>query len=211
MRTCSPLTTHRAAVHEEGIPNGFRIRRNGHTMNAHMVSFRDVGSTVWGAALLLFTLSTFGCAYYGFSGANIPSHLETIAIPIAEDNTSNPVPTLDRDLTNRLTDQFVSRTGFSLENNEPDADAVLTARIRRYSNQPTGVSGDERATRNRVQIDVDIRYYDQVRDSTMLSQTFTGSENYDPNQSGLNGERQAAQVAIERVAEDIFTSATSNW
>lgn len=149
--------------------------------------------------------------YYGFSGATIPSHLETIAIPIAEDNTSSPVPTLDRDLTNLLTEQFVDRTSLSLENSEADADAVLSARIRGYSNQPTGVSGDERATRNRVQIDVQIRYQDQVNDSTMVNQTFSGSENYDPNESGLNGERQAARIAIEQVAEDIFTTATSNW
>jgi len=152
-----------------------------------------------------------GCAFYSFSGASIPSHLDTIAIPLADDNTSNPVPSLGRDLTNLLTDQFVGRTRLSLNNNEPDADAVLTTRITGYANQPTGVSGQERASTNTVRVRVAVRYYDQIEDSTMVDESFTGSADYDPVEAGLDGERQAARLALERVSEDIFTTATSNW
>lgn len=187
------------------------MRRTQRSFLSILVPLWARAPSVVGSVLLGLALGTSGCAYYGFTGANIPSHLETLAIPIAEDNTSSPVSTLGRDLTNHLTDQFINRTSLSLENSEPDADVVLTARIRGYSNQPTGVSGDERATRNRVQVEVQVRYYDQVNDSTMVNEAFTGSANYDPNQSGLNGERQAARLAVEQVAEDIFTSATSNW
>ncbi|MFO8099628.1 MAG: LptE family protein [Salinibacter sp.] len=152
-----------------------------------------------------------GCAFYSFTGASIPSRLDTISIPLAEDNTSNPVTSLGRDLTNLLTDQFVGRTRLSLNNNEPDADAVLTARIQQYTNEPTGVSGDEQASTNSVQIRIQARYYDQVEDSTLVDQSFTGSADYDPSEAGVAGEREAAQLALERAAEDIFTSATSNW
>ncbi|PSQ68259.1 MAG: hypothetical protein BRD35_05660 [Bacteroidetes bacterium QH_7_62_13] len=174
----------------------------------------SIASSRWGlirGVTVLLVLSLTGCAYYGFSGASIPSHLETIAIPIAEDNTSSPVPTLGRDLTDLLTDQFVGRTSLSLNNNETNADAVLQARITGYSNEPTGVSGEERATVNSVEIRVQARYYDQVEDSTMVEQGFTGSAEYDPTEAGLNGERQAARVALERVGEDIFNTATSDW
>jgi len=152
-----------------------------------------------------------GCAYYGFTGASVPSHLETIAIPIAEDNTSSPLTNLGRDLTNILTERFVGRTNYSLNNNETNADAVLQTRITGYSNQPTGVSGDEQATTNEVRIRVQARYYDQLRDSTMVDQSFTGTATYNPAEAGLSGEQQAAQVALERVGEDIFTTATSDW
>ena len=151
-----------------------------------------------------------GCAFYGFSGASIPSHLNSIAVPIAADNTASPIATLGRDLTNRLTDRFTGRTRLSLNNNESEADAVLTTRIRSYSNTPTGVSGEERATSNEVRIEVDVRYYDQVKDSTMLDQSFTGTTTYDPAQ-GLGREEEAARTALENVADDIFTTATSDW
>ncbi|MFB6098215.1 MAG: LPS assembly lipoprotein LptE, partial [Salinibacter sp.] len=82
------------------------------------------------ALLLLFGTSLLsGCAFYSFSGANIPSHLETIAIPIAQDNTSNPVNRLGTNLTDLLTDRFVDRTSLSLTTNDAAADAILTARI----------------------------------------------------------------------------------
>mgnify|MGYP006278581063 CR=1 FL=1 len=181
--------------------------------NDHTARTRGIGGQVSGLVgrlLLALTLTLSGCAFYSFTGASIPSHLQTIAVPIAEDNTSSPVPSLGSDLTNLITDQFVDRTSLSLNNNETNADAVLSSRILRYTNQPTGVSGDERATTNSVQIQVQVRYVDQVRDSTMLEQRFTGSAEYDPGR-GIGAEEEAARLALERVAEDIFTTATSNW
>ena len=164
------------------------------------------------ALLLLFgTSSLSGCAFYSFTGANIPSHLETIAIPIAQDNTSSPLNTTGSDLTGLLTDRFVDRTSLSLTTNDTEADALLTARIQRYTNQPTGVSGDERATTNEVRITVQVRYIDQKKDKELVSQTFTGTATYNPAEAGLQGERQAAQNALQNVADDIFSTSTSDW
>ena len=164
------------------------------------------------ALLLLFgTSSLSGCAFYSFTGANIPSHLETIAIPIAQDNTSSPLNTTGSDLTGLLTDRFVDRTSLSLTTNDTEADALLTARIQRYTNQPTGVSGDERATTNEVRITVQVRYIDQKKDKELVTQTFTGTATYNPAEAGLQGERQAAQNALQNVADDIFSTSTSDW
>ena len=164
------------------------------------------------ALLLLFgTSSLSGCAFYSFTGANIPSHLETIAIPIAQDNTSSPLNTTGSDLTGLLTDRFVDRTSLSLTTNDTEADALLTARIQRYTNQPTGVSGNERATTNEVRITVQVRYIDQKKDKELVTQTFTGTATYNPAEAGLQGERQAAQNALQNVADDIFSTSTSDW
>ncbi|WP_233993929.1 LptE family protein [Salinibacter altiplanensis] len=161
--------------------------------------------------LLLGVGSLSGCAVYSFSGASIPSGLETISIPIAQDNTSSPVNRLGTDLTDQLTDRFVNRTSLSLTTDDAGADALLRARVQRYTNEPTGVSGDERATTNQVTLRVQVRYVDQTQDEELLNQTFSGSANYDPVEAGLDGERQAIQNALENVADDIFSTATSNW
>jgi len=164
------------------------------------------------ALLLLLGAGTLsGCAVYSFSGASIPSHLETISIPIAQDNTSSPLNTMGNDLTDLLTDRFVDRTSLSLTTDDAGADALLTARIQRYTNEPTGVSGDERATTNQVTIQVQVRYVDQTEDEELVNETFSGSANYNPVEAGLDGERQAALNALENVADDIFSTATSNW
>jgi hypothetical protein len=161
--------------------------------------------------LIAFAASLPACTVYSFSGASIPSHLETIAIPIIQDNTASPVDRMGTDLTDLLTNRFVDRTRLSLTTNDSDADALLTARIQRYTNRPTGVSGDERATTNEVTIEVQVRYVDQAEDEEILNQTFTGQSSYNPAEAGLTGEQQAAQNALENVADDIFSSATSTW
>lgn len=162
-------------------------------------------------ACIVCLLATSSCAYYSFSGATIPSQLNTISIPLAVDNTISPVNTLDQDLTSMLTDRFVGQTRLSLETNEQEADALLQVRIQSYDNAPSSVGGDEQASRNRVTLRVAVTYLDQVDDEELLSQTFSSFGEYDPASDGIEGERTAAQTALENIADDIFTAATSNW
>lgn len=159
-----------------------------------------------GLALLLS-----GCAFYSFSGAAIPSHLQTIAIPLTIDNTTNPVGGLGTRLSDLLVDRFVNQTRLALTANENQADVVLNTRITQYNNQPATVSGDAQAAVNRVRITVEARYYDQVQDTARVAQDFSAFADYDPTTAGLDGERQAAVQALEQVADNIFSTATSNW
>ena len=158
---------------------------------------------------LLSTVVLKGCAYYSFTGASIPENLNTIAIPLVVDNSINTIPSLSDELTELLVNRFVNQTRLSLVPNESDADAVLNAEIQRYSNAPSSVSGDETAVRNRVTISVSIIYTDQVDDKELLNRTFSNFEEYDP--LNLSDEEVAARAALESVADDIFTAATSNW
>lgn len=161
--------------------------------------------------LLLAGLSLPGCAYYSFTGASIPEHLASVAVPLAIDETSSPLTTLDETLTRLLVDRFVGQTRLRLETDEAEADAVLLAAIERYANEPAAVSGDEQAEINRVTLTVRVRYLDQVEERTALERTFTGFGEYDPVAEGLAGEQAAAGLALERIADDIFSAATSNW
>lgn len=164
----------------------------------------------WAALAFLSVLLT-GCAYYSFSGASIPSHLQSIAIPQVSDNSASPLTTLDDGLTDLLVERFVRQSRLSFASAETDADAVLNAQIEGYRNEPTSVTGQERATLNRVTITVSVRYYDRVNEEVLMSSSFSGSEEYDPVAEGLDGERRAAASALEDIADDVFTQATSNW
>lgn len=151
------------------------------------------------------------CGYYSFTGASIPEHLRSVAVPLAVDETSSPLTTMDELLTRLLIERFVGQTRLSLETNEADADAVLAATIVRYVNEPAAVTGDEQAALNRVNITVAVRYLDRVRDETVLERTFTSFGEYDPLEEPLEGEQAAAGLALERIADDIFSAGTSNW
>ncbi len=155
-------------------------------------------------------ISLAGCGYYSFTGATIPTHLNTIAIPLVIDNSINTIPSLGDELTERLVNRFVRQTRLSLTPNEDEADAVLTVEIQRYNNAPSSISGEERAARNRVTISVSVVYQNQAEEKELLRRTFSNFEEYDPL-LGIDEETNAALAALENVADDIFTAATSNW
>ena len=152
---------------------------------------------------------TQGCGIYSFSGATIPEHVGTIAIPQVEDNSLSTIIALDERLTHLLIDRFVRQTRLSLEPRDDEADALLQVEITRYVNAPTSVSSDERATRNRVTVTVSVTYSDQVENRPFLTRTFSGFEEYDPFDT--TAEEAAAVASLEKIADDIFTAATSNW
>ena len=151
-----------------------------------------------------------GCSYYSFSGASIPAHLTSIAIPLAEDNSLSPLTVLDEELTELLIDRFVRQTRLVLAAEEEEADIVLTSLISRYTNAPTAVSGQEKAQFNRVTITISARYHNRV-DDDVLERTFSNFDDYDPLEGGLEAEENAALAALENIADDLFTAATSNW
>ena len=163
------------------------------------------------AALLAAAVGLGGCTYYSFTGASIPAHLETIAIPIVEDNSVSPLTGLNDLFTEMLSDRFVDQTRLSLEPDEAEADVVLQATIDRYVNQPASVGAGEQAAQNRVSISVSVRYFDHVEEEELLARTFSGTAEYSPAEQGLQGEQEAAELALDLIADDIFTAATSNW
>ncbi|MCY4232130.1 MAG: LPS assembly lipoprotein LptE [Bacteroidetes bacterium] len=166
--------------------------------------------TLSSIALVGAVLIASGCAYYSFSGVSIPSNLTTIAIPLAEDNSTAPLALLDESLTELMIDRFVRQTRLTLIEDQDEADLLLTAQITRYTNAPTSVTGQERAQFNRITISVSAQYLNQT-DDNVLERSFSGFEDYDALEGGLEAEELAALVALEIIADDLFIAATSNW
>lgn len=152
------------------------------------------------------------CGTYSFTGTALPPHVETIAIPIFTDQTRSGIPNLSETVTELLIDRFVNQTRLRLGASEAESDTILSGSVTGYRNQPSAVSGNEQATVNRVNITVSARYFDRVKNVEMVSErTFTSFAEYDPVADGIQGESDAANAALQQIADDIFTAATSNW
>ena len=186
------------------------VRGQGAGIRSHMAG----GGVIHLATLCLlfsvFCLLNTSCGIYSFTGASIPEHLRTVAVPLAEVRAQGAAVDLDRQLTDALIERFADRTRLSLEPDEEAADVVLRATIQRYTITPVAVTGDEIASLNRVTLVVDIQYRDKVQDEDRLNRSFTASADYDPAE-GAAGEAAAATLALEQIAGDVFTAATSNW
>ena len=147
---------------------------------------------------------------YSFSGASIPDHLETVAVPIAEDRSGGGPPGVEGLLTDALVGLFGDRSRLALVTSEDDADAVVRATIERYAVAPAAVTGDDLAGVNRVSLAVRVVVRDRVENRDLLDRSFTATEDFAPG-DGLQGESDAAAAALEQVARDAFTAATSDW
>jgi hypothetical protein len=160
------------------------------------------------AAVTMVALA--GCGYYSLTGTALPEHLRTVAIPLVEDRAAGSVPDLDRGLTDALIERFADRSRLRLETDEGVADLVVRAVIERYQIDPVAVTGDERASLNRLTVALGVVAEDRVQERDRVRRTFTASVDYDPA-AGPAGESEAAARAIERLADDVFTASSSDW
>lgn len=168
--------------------------------------------TLAGFAIIFLVGAGSGCGSYSFTGSALPPHVETISIPIFEDQTRSGIPNLSDSITELLIDRFINRTRLRMAANTIDSDTILSGSVLRYRNQPAAVGGEETATVNRVNITVTARFEDRVKGRDMVPErTFTAFGEYDPVADGIEGENVAAADALRQIADDIFTAATSNW
>ena len=159
--------------------------------------------------LMVFGLFS-GCTYYSFSGASISESLRTIAISGFEDQSNSGQPALGEVLTQELINKFTRQTRLRLSQDEYAADVVLRGQIRTYSNLPTAVSGTEQVTKHRVTIEITATYINQQEQKEVFQRSFSQSAEYDPNSTGKS-EYDTAKEALEKIANDVFTAATSDW
>jgi len=169
-------------------------------------------TTLAGFAVIALGVAGSGCSSYSFTGTTLPPHVETISIPVFEDQSRSGIPNLSDSITELLIDRFINRTRLRMAASVTDSDTILSGSVLRYRNQPAAVGGEEQATVNRVNITITARFEDRVKGRDMVPErTFTAFGEYDPVADGIEGENVAADEALRQIADDVFTAATSDW
>ena len=82
--------------------------------------------------LFLFIITSVinftGCFSYSFTGASVPKHLKSIAIPISEDRSGSGQPGLSEMLTNSLIQKFIDDNTLQVTD-KSKANAILNCSI----------------------------------------------------------------------------------
>lgn len=164
-------------------------------------------------SLLLSMVFFSGCLRYSFSGASIPEGVNSIYIPFFANQTSSGVPDLSDRLNQALINRFINQSRLQLANNRGNTDAILEGAIVSYENAPFSVTGDDQADQNAVRIVVrgSFSFTNMEDKDAEYSKTFNGSSTYDPNDDPIQGENDAAQEALEQIANNMFNDAVSGW
>ena len=158
---------------------------------------------------LVAVSASTGC--YSFSGGGgLPSHLRTVFVaPIENESTQFG---LAESLMEQLLEASRTRLGLRLAS-ETEADAVISATIRRYADEAVnfdavdGVGAD--VFQRRVTVSVSVEILDVAENLIIWStQGLTGNGEYQP---GNETEEEALVVALENLVQQIVDGAQSQW
>jgi len=157
----------------------------------------------------LIAINFTSCCAYSFTGASVPEHLKTIAIPIADDRSGSGEPGLRESLTQKLIQQFIDDNTLQVSE-RTSANAILECSIVSLNDAPAIVSAGEDITSRRITIGVRVVYRDLVKRLTIYEKTFTNYSDY-PSSDPINGRKSAIDQAIDLISEDILLDTVSGW
>ncbi len=178
-----------------------------------LLKLKSYKSLIYNIYSLLFVViiavNFVGCCAYSFTGASVPEHLKTIAIPIADDRSGAGEQGLRESLTQSLIQKFINDNTL-LVAERTTANALLECSIVSLNYAPAIVSAGESVTTMRVTIGVKVVYRDLVKRTTIFDKTFTKYSDY-PASGGINERKEALEKAIDLISEDILLDTVSGW
>jgi hypothetical protein len=149
-----------------------------------------------------------GC--YSLSGASLPSHLNTVSVPLFDDTTQAGIAQFRESITRSAINKIESQSSLTIEPDPARANAVLTGAIVSYADEPSQLgSGTERAVTNRITIVIRGNFDDKVKNVRIFSQTFVGFADY--SVGNYSAQQTAIQSAINQAVDDMFNRMISNW
>jgi len=150
-----------------------------------------------------------GCCIYSFTGASVPEHLKTIAIPIADDRSGGAEPGLREKITEVLTQKFIDDNTLQVSD-KSTANAILECTIVSLTDAPAIVSAGEQITTRRVTISVLVVDKDLVKRKIIFEKTFSNYGDY-PSGGSIDSRKNAIEEAIEKITQDILLDTVSGW
>jgi hypothetical protein len=159
--------------------------------------------------IFLMVLNFNGCCGYSFTGASVPEHLKSIAIPIADDRSGGAEPGLRERLTEVLTQKFIDDNTLQVTDRS-SANSVLECTIVSIVDAPAIVTAGEQIATRRVTISVAVVNKDLVKRKTIFEKTFSNYGDY-PSGGSSDTRKSAIDDAIEKITQDILLDTVSGW
>jgi outer membrane lipopolysaccharide assembly protein LptE/RlpB len=150
---------------------------------------------------------TSGC--YSFTGASVPAHLKTIAIPLVDDQSNLGEPGLREQLTRDLTTLFLNDNTLQVAD-RTTADALLEGVIVTVADAPSVVQQGEQVSKRRITMTVRFTLQDMKKRRALWERTFSQWGDYDSG-SGLSQRQTGLQEAMRKITEDVLLETVSGW
>ncbi|MBI4534704.1 MAG: LptE family protein [Ignavibacteriae bacterium] len=157
---------------------------------------------------LASVVSLLGCAY-SFTGASVPSHLRSIAIPLVDDQSGFGEAGLRERFTTELTNLFINDNSLEVAD-RGTADSILEGVITGVSDAPAVVGQGETVTKRQITVAVRYTFQDMKVRKKVWEKTFSHWGQYESG-GGLSQRDAGVQEAIRKITEDILLETVSGW
>lgn len=162
------------------------------------------------AAVSVAALLWGGCKVsYTFSGASISPLAKTHSVAYFPNNAPMVAPMLSTTFTDALQDKFQRMT--KLTYTRENGDLAFDGEIVGYMITPTAITADERAAKMRLTISVRVRFANAIEPQYNFERTFSQYEDYDSSQMLQSVEGTLIPTIVEKLVNDVFNAAVSNW
>jgi|YNPMSStandDraft_2_1061718.scaffolds.fasta_scaffold00233_18 hypothetical protein len=157
--------------------------------------------------ILELIISISGC--YSFTGGSLPSHLKTIYIPYAEDQTLSGEPNLKEFFTESIIQKFRNDNTLQISD-QSNANCRLDCVIISLNDSPAIIEAKEAVATRRISITVKAVFRDLLYNKAIFEKNFNSYVDYN-SQNAVLERSEAIKKTLDFIAEDILFETISNW
>jgi hypothetical protein len=153
--------------------------------------------------MVLCVLAAFlRCGVYSFTGATLPPHLKTVAVPLF-DNRS-PEFGVDQKVTDAVI-EAVTRDNTLKIADPSNADCILRGTLMRMEDRAGQYDSNEEASTYRITLTVQAVFEDLRKKTVIWQNSFSAFGTYSTDRDG------AITEAVDKLTTDIINKMVSNW
>lgn len=161
-------------------------------------------------AVLISILITLISCSYSFTGASVPPHIKTVAVPLFTDRSGTGEFDIGEKVTNSLIQKFIDDNTLIITD-RLKSDSIVEGTIVTIRDETAVVSGGENITSRRITLNIRVIYKDLVKKQTVFERNFSNYGDYSTDGDIIELRQKAIDDAIDKIAEDILLGVVSNW
>jgi hypothetical protein len=158
---------------------------------------------------LAILLATACSVRMTFTGASIPEDINTVSVQYIDNRAALINPTLSQTLTEKLKDRLTNESRLILRNGIGDVD--FSGEITDYSVRPMAIQADALSAETRLTVQIKIRYRNFKNPKDNWEQTFSAYEDFESTQNINAVESELVNLIVDKLTENIFNRAFSEW
>jgi hypothetical protein len=164
--------------------------------------------------IVVLMIVNFSKCFYSFTGASVPAHLKSVAIPVFDDKSGSGEPGLRENFTQAVIQKFIDDNTLQVASRN-NADAILECTIlsmpESYNAVTTDVNNREAGSSKRITINVRVLFKDLVQKKIISDKRYSNYGDYSLSDNVIENRKTAITTAIDRISDDILIGTVSNW